>query len=211
MRKLLIFDLDGTILDSDLLIVLTWVKLYRKFAPDKKARLSKILTFSGPPLAQSVAEEFPREDPQKTIAYYRRVSKRLYLQYAQSFPGTRECFEKAHGLGMKIAVNTNKIRSFASLSLKCCGLEDLVDLLVAGGDTKESKPSPEGVYKAMSFCGVQDPKEVLYVGDTSYDLETASNAGIDCVLVSWGNRKYPSDLHPRYHCEDYKNFFEVIS
>jgi pyrophosphatase PpaX len=211
MRKLLIFDLDGTTLDSDLLIVLTWVKLYQKFAPTKKPRLSKILTFSGPALEDSVHEEFPLEDPQKVIAYYRRVSKSLYLRYAESFPGTKECFEKAHDLGMKVAINTNKIRSFALLALQCCELDKLVDFVIAGGDTKEPKPSPEGVFQAMALAKISEKSEVLYIGDTLYDLKTAEAAGVDCLLLNWGNRTYPNSAHPRYYCEDYKNFFEVIS
>jgi pyrophosphatase PpaX len=211
MRKLLVFDLDGTTLDSDLLIVLTWVRLYQKFAPTKKPRLSKILIFSGPPLEQSVREEFPEEDPKKVIAYYRRISKNLYLHYAQSFPGTAECFQKAHDLGMKVAINTNKIRSFALLALRCCALDHLVDFVIAGGDTKEPKPSPEGVFKAMDLAKITMKSEVLYIGDTVYDLKTAERAGVDCLLLNWGNRTYPKSVHPRYYCEDYKNFFEVIS
>lgn len=211
MLKLLIFDLDGTLLDSDLLIVESWVRLYQKFRPDYKPRLSKILTFSGPALETSVAQEFPNADPKKVISYYRRISKNLYLRYAQAFPGAKECLEECHKRGLIVAVNTNKNRSFSLLSLSSCGLAPEVDFLVAGDDVKKSKPSPEGIEKAMALAGVFSKEEVLYIGDTVYDYETAENANVDCLLVDWGNRKLPFTVHPRYHLDDFKDFFEVVS
>jgi phosphoglycolate phosphatase-like HAD superfamily hydrolase len=72
------------------------------------------------------------------------------------------------------------------------------------------KPAPEGVYRAMALAGVKDKAEVLYVGDTIYDVETAKNAGVSCLLVTWGVRKISPEAKARYYLDSFQDFFKVV-
>jgi HAD superfamily hydrolase (TIGR01509 family) len=210
MLKLVIFDMDGTIIDTDLLVTLAWVKMYQKYRPDYKPSLSKIIYFSGPPIGETAPQEFPDEDPKKVLRYFTRICKKLYDQYAVAYPGLTEVLAELKARGIKTAVNTNKLHYWAEYALKVSGLEHSFDYLVAGGDAPTMKPDPAGVYLAMARAGVKDKDEVLYVGDTIYDLETARNAGIGCLLVTWTPRKLPTAIKPRYYLDSYSHFFEVI-
>jgi|LAHS01.1.fsa_nt_gb HAD superfamily hydrolase (TIGR01509 family) len=211
MLKLVIFDLDGTLVDTDLLIVESWRKAYARFRPGYIPSLTEMVYFSGPALKDSAEKEFPDVDPQKVIAYFSRVSKAYYPSLTRAFPGAKELALELRKRGIKTAVNTNKISSLARYSLSCVGLDGCFDYLLAGGDVPAMKPAPDGVYKAMELAGVTSKDEVLYVGDTVFDLETAQNAGVRCVLVTWGVRKISSAAKARYYLDSFQDFFKVVS
>jgi phosphoglycolate phosphatase-like HAD superfamily hydrolase len=209
MYKLVIFDMDGTIMDTDLLVVEAWRRMYARFRPGYKPQLMKMVYFSGPPITESIPKEFPDEKPETVIRYLKSISKKLYDETVVAYPGCIECVKALREKGILTAVNTNKLHEFSVYALRCCGEEGLFDFLIAGGDVPRMKPAPGGVVKAMELAKVFDKKEVLYVGDTVYDWQTAQNAGVDCLLVTWGPRKVPSEAKARYYCDDFKNFFEV--
>jgi HAD superfamily hydrolase (TIGR01509 family) len=210
MYKLVIFDMDGTIIDTDLLVTLAWVRMYAKYRPGYKPSLSKIIYFSGPPIGETAPQEFPHEDPKKVLRYFTRICKKLYDQYAVAYPGLTEVLSELRKRGIKTAVNTNKLHYWAEYALRVTGLEHAFDDLVAGGDAPAMKPDPAGVYLAMAKAGVTDKREVLYVGDTIYDLQTAENAGISCLLVTWTPRRLPASPKARYYLDSYSHFFEVL-
>lgn len=210
MYKLIVFDMDGTIIDTDLLIVLAWMKLYQRYRPGYKPQLSNMVYLSGPPLLESVKREFPKENPEAVCDYFKDISKSLYDSEVVAYPGCLECMKGLHERGLLTAVNTNKLRPYALYALKVTGLDHSFDGLVAGGDVKAPKPAPDGVFSLMKQFKIASKEDVLYVGDTVYDLATADAAGVDCMLVTWGPRKIPSSAKPRYYCDDFKRFFEVI-
>lgn len=210
MLKLVIFDLDGTLVDTDLLIVEIWRKAYAHFRPGYIPSLSHLIYFSGPALKESVAKEFPDLDPKKVISYFNRISKRMYPLLTKAYPGAKELALELRKRGIKTAVNTNKISALSAYSLEVVGLGGCFDYIIAGGDVPTMKPAPDGVYKAMALAGVKDKQEVLYVGDTIYDFQTAENAGVSCLLVTWGVRRISSEAKPRYYLSGYQDFFKVV-
>jgi pyrophosphatase PpaX len=210
MYKLVIFDMDGTLIDSDLMVVLAWVELYKKFRPGYKPRLSQLIYFSGPPLRDSFEKEFPSIPEKEIMAYFNKIAKPFYDETVVAYPGTREAIEGLKGKGLKVAVDTNKEREWALYSLKITGLDGLFDFVVAGGDVRNMKPAPDGVYLAMRKAGVEDPSEVLYIGDTIYDCETAESASVDAMIVEWGPRRLPRGAKPRYHLDSYGDLLKTL-
>lgn len=210
MYKLFIFDMDGTVIDTDLLVVLAWLKMYEKFKPGYIPHLTEMLAFSGPSLQESVTQALPGVDPKEAINYFAKVSTPLYDTSVVTYPGLRDTIAKIHSLGAQTALNTNKLPAQTRHALKVTGLDGLFDYVVAGGDVEEMKPSPLGVKKIMREAEVDDLKEVLYIGDTVYDYKTAENAGVDFMAVTWVPRNLPTWCHPRYHCSGYRSFFDDI-
>ena len=150
MLKLLIFDMDGTTCDTDLLLTLTWLELYKKFKPGYIPHLDTIVTFSGPPIKESLKKEFPDVPLETSLPLFQKISRSYYDEYVDSYPGEVEALKQLKKAGYKLAINTNKQHDFAVYVLKLLKLEDDFEVVVGGGDTKESKPSPEGVYKILS-------------------------------------------------------------
>ena len=192
--KLYLFDLDGTLLDSDQMIIETFHYLYKLYKPaDFVVDEAKLLTFSGPPIKISLKQEFPEVDQEEILKVWRRESIKNYPIYTKLFPGTLEILSTLVEKNINVAIVTNKHRVAADEAFKLFGIADLGIWSISGDDIKEQKPSPEGIFKAMAHFGVTDKSDVVYIGDSVYDAKTAENAGVDFGLVSWSPRKLPEN------------------
>ena len=192
--KLYLFDLDGTLLDSDQMLVETFHYLYKVYKPkDFVVDEKKIITFSGPPIKITLAQEFPELDQEELLQIWRRESIKNYPLFTKLFPGALEILSTFVEKNIKCAIVTNKHRVAADEAFKLFGISDLGIWSVSGDDIKEQKPSPEGIFLAMEHFGIKNRKDVIYIGDSVYDARTAENAGVDFGLVSWTPRKLPAD------------------
>lgn len=205
-----IFDMDGTIVDTDLMIILSYWDMYRKFRPGYKPAAKKLLSFSGPALEDVIKQEFPDTPYEEAYAYFQKVCPKYYDETVYAYPGLKEVLIELKKEGIKTAVVTSKYRSAALYTLKLTGLEGLFDLVIAGDDVTAVKPDPEGVFKAMCDLKLDNKNKILYIGDTVYDYETAKNAGVRCMLVTWTPRALPRDLKPRYFLDAWTDFFSEV-
>ena len=202
--KLYIFDLDGTLFDSDQMIIETFHYLYKKYKPEGfKVDEKKLLTFSGPPIRISLKQEFPELDQEELLKVWRKESLKNYPIYTKLFPGSLEILSTLVEKNYKVAIVTNKHRHAADEAFKLFGIADLGIWSVSGDDIKEQKPAPEGIFLAMEHFNVKDKSEVIYIGDSVYDAKTAENAGIDFALVSWSPRKLPEDCKVTWKIDSY--------
>ena len=202
--KLYLFDLDGTLLDSDQMLVETFHYLYKKYKPkDFVVDEKKIITFSGPPIRITLQQEFPELDQEELLKIWRRESIKNYPLFTKLFPGALEILSTLVEKNIKCAIVTNKHRAAADEAFKLFGIANLGIWSVSGDDIKEQKPSPEGIFKAMEHFGVKDKKDVIYIGDSVYDARTAENAGVDFGLVSWTPRKLPKDCKITWKIDSY--------
>ncbi len=204
-KRLFIFDMDGTLADTDLLLILAWIALYKKYTPNKVPTLAKILSFSGPPIKDSLRQEFPMIPIEESFKAFQDTSGSFYDDYLSSYPGSEQVLEFLSKRGT-LAINTNKRHDFAVKALQIMGFSSYFPIIIGGGDTKEPKPSPEGVYQAMAKSGIKKKEEVLYIGDTAFDLMTAERANVDAALVTFGPRPLPEHDTSIFHIDDYHNF-----
>ena len=68
-------------------------------------------------------------------------------------------------------------------------IDGLFDVVISADDVNAPKPSAAGIFKALERLGIESKEEVLYIGDNDIDYETATNAGVDSMLVTWGPRE----------------------
>ena len=195
--QVLLFDLDGTVADTDQMIVETMNILYDLYRDGRRTPVEEIYYFSGPPIYETLNKEFPGCDLEFMHAEFRRVSVELYPKTVKTYPHCKETLIKLKKQGYKLGVVTNKIHSSTLLCLKLIGLEGIFDSLVCYDDVKHPKPEAEPILKSMETLGASDLKKVLYIGDNKLDLLTANNAGVDCALVNWGPRVLDKSLKPK--------------
>ena len=192
--KLYIFDLDGTLLDSDPMIRETFHYLYKKYKPeDFVIDDNKIITFSGPQIKDTLKQEFPELDQDMMLKVWREESVKNYPKFTKLFPGSIELLSTLVEKKIPVAVYTNKHRRATDEAFKIFGIDKLNVYSLAGDEVDRLKPYPDGIYECMKHCNVLDKKDVIYIGDTVYDYETARNAGVDFGLVSWTPRKLPEN------------------
>ena len=203
--SVLLFDLDGTVADTDQMIVETMNILYDLYRGGRRTPVEEIYYFSGPPIYDTLNKEFPNQDMEFMHAEFRRVSVELYPKTVKPYPHCKETLLSLKKKGYKLGLVTNKIHSSTLLCLKLIGLEGIFDSLVCYDDVSNPKPHGESIFKAAKELGEDNLNKVLYIGDNKLDLETANNADVDGALVTWGPRKLDPSLTPVMFISSYED------
>lgn len=211
MYQLVIFDMDGTLLDTDKIIISTFVELHKLYRPNEKPDKKRFLYFSGPPIMETLKREFPDQNTEYMFEEYRRISNPLYEKYLRPYPHAKELIKKLKEQRIDIAIVTSKHHAPAMNALRIARLRNYFEVVIASDDVKKTKPDPEGILHAMKRFNIEKREDVLYIGDNEIDYVSAENAGIDCMLVMWSPRTIDKGrVHPRYYLDSFENFFEVI-
>jgi pyrophosphatase PpaX len=179
-----LFDLDGTVLDSHGLILASWRHVRDTFGltGDDAAFQAEI----GRPLV-SIFERWATDAAHRDalVAAYREHNDRVHDAMVVAFPGIAALLGALAAQGVALAVVTSKSRSFALRGLRVGGLSDRFGTIVAADDTVLHKPHPEPVHRALDAVGVSASR-ALMVGDAAYDILAGHAAGTDTAGVTWG-------------------------
>ncbi|HNX16052.1 MAG TPA: HAD-IA family hydrolase [Bacilli bacterium] len=208
--KAILFDMDGTLVDTDELIAQTFFYLYDKYRDGNRASREKIIYFSGPPIKETLAKEFPHVDQNLIFKEFHDVSWNFYPRCIKSYPGAKETLLALKEQGYQLGIVTNKIHKTTEYCLQLLDLENIFDVIIGFDDVDRPKPYPDGIYLAMKRLNQTEKEDVLYIGDNGSDLLTSQNAGIDCGLIAWGPRVLNHSLKPKYLIKSYCHLKEVL-
>lgn len=202
MIQTVLFDLDGTIVDTNELIVQSFLHSLEGETPEPVSR-ELIIPNMGRPLVEQMEFFTGRKEVEALIQKYRTFNLAKHDELVKEFPHVRTVMEKLHQNGIKIGIVTSKIRVTTLMGLKLCGLDSFVSSIVTVDDVKEAKPSPEGIFAALKELG-SSPDQAMMVGDSHYDIEAAQNAGVTSVGVSWSwkGRSYLNQYNPDHIIDD---------
>lgn len=196
-----IFDLDGTLVDSAPDIVETVKHIITKYKfPEKETCFIKNCIGGGARnvLLKSLGHKNETLIDREILS----VFKTYYLEHCDQFtylyPGVKEILEHYYG-HKKLAIATYKIRSATEKILRTLGIEHYFDYIVTADDVENPKPHPECIYKILDYYPVKADKTVL-IGDTKTDFMTGHNANIDVCAVTYGygNEESLKALNPSY-------------
>ena len=184
--KLLIFDWDGTLCDSIGRIVeaMHTAATLSGYPPCSDEAVKGII---GLELSEAIGVLYPQLDEGQVTAmrnHYADAYIALDATPSSLFPGVREALLGFREQGYRLAVATGKARRGLDRVLKAQGWEDFFDITRAADETR-GKPHPLMLEQIMSHCGV-GPQHSLMVGDASFDLLMARNAGMHSVAVGYG-------------------------
>ena len=188
MKKLVIFDMDGTILNTiEDLADATNYALGKNNFPLRTVDEIKMFVGNG---VEKLIERALGEENQ---AHFQRVFDDFLPYYSQhskdktgAYEGILDLLEDLKKLGVKTAVNTNKPESPAKV-LTQEYFPDLFDYVCGAKPENGKKPSPDGVYEIMRHFGVEK-EDTVYIGDSDVDYFTGTNAGVFTVSCTWGFR-----------------------
>lgn len=186
--KAIVFDLDGTLLDTldDLWLSVNYTM--DKFGfPHRDRR--EVRGFLGSGVRVLVEKSLP-EDKKDMTDECLSVFKAYYDVHkddnTRPYDGVIDMLKAVRAAGLKSAIVSNKYDA-AVQQLKNVTFNGLVDFAVGEGNGINTKPAPDGVLLALKNLGVSKD-EAVYVGDSEVDLKTAENSGLKCVAVTWGFR-----------------------
>lgn len=185
VRDVVLFDLDGTVLDTHDAILdsmrYATQQVLGTIVPDEV-----LVAEVGQPLVAQMRTLAPDEETaQELLVTYRSSNERGLDQKTAPFAGIEELIRELKGEGFMVAVVTSKREALASNSLKVFGLYDLFALVNGMESSKGHKPNPDPLIQAAADLEV--PLErCLYIGDSPYDIQAAHAAHVPCVGVTWG-------------------------
>ena len=209
MYKLIIFDFDGTIANTDKVIIKNYLQLYKMHAPNVKPSIDKIRTFSGPPIEETMAREFPDKTVDFMISEYRKVSKNNYIKYIKTFRNCRQTLKKLKENGYFIAIATSKKTESTRFSMELLKFNELFELVVTADDVVNKKPACDCLDKCREFYGV-NREETLFVGDTNYDYKCARNSGVNVALMTFFKRPLEEGITPEFTTNSFKKLYKYI-
>ncbi|CAN5588958.1 HAD family hydrolase [soil metagenome] len=183
-----IFDLDGTLVDSNELRVDSWDAAFRHFGKtfsreQLRAQIGKGSDQYLPEfLSFSEIERFGRQLDE----YRSDLFKKEYLPRVQSFPSVRKLFERIRTDGKRIALATSGKKEETQHYIQLLGIKDLIEAQTTADDAETSKPAPDIFQAALQKLKGVPATEALVVGDTRFDMQAAGRGGLPAIAVTCG-------------------------
>jgi len=188
--KLIIFDMDGTILDTleDLTDSLNFA-LKKSGMP--KRSLSEVREFVGNGIRKLIERAVPANTPtdivNRVLADFSEHYRQNCANKTSPYDGIPEVLSALRKRGAQTAVVSNKV-DFAVQQLSVQYFDGLFDMAVGEREGVRKKPAPDAIYAVLGHFGLEK-NDALYIGDSEVDIQTAANAGMDCICVGWGFRE----------------------
>lgn len=183
MLKAILFDLDGTLLDTDKLIFMTYKYMFDKFGEGYEPTFNEMLSFLGPTLMEVFPKYF-KQNVDYLIEEYRTYNVSHHQAFVQPIYGAKDVLHAIKEKGLKIAVVTSKRKDVALLGLQLFGLDNYIDYLVDCTMVTKYKPDPEGIEMVLDEFNIR-AEEALMVGDSLSDILAGINSGCKTMAVSY--------------------------
>jgi HAD superfamily hydrolase (TIGR01509 family) len=194
MIRAVLFDLDGTLVDSNELHVQAWLETFRHFGKEIPIeRLREQIGKGGDEyLPEFLTETELRESGSQIDEYRGELFKKTYLSEVRPFPKVRELFERVRQDGKKIALASSGKEQEVRHYEKIAGIEGLSDSLTTADQVAHSKPKPDVFVAALRTLGHLLPEEAVAIGDTPYDVRAAKKIGVPIIGLLCGG--FPEDV-----------------
>ncbi|MBM7631249.1 pyrophosphatase PpaX [Geomicrobium sediminis] len=204
-----LFDLDGTLIDTNELIIASFEHTLGEYYPGHYKR-ADILPFIGP----SLDETFTRLNPSLAndmIEMYIEHNHLHHDQLLREYEGVREAVAQLFDKGYKLGVVTTKRRPTTERGLEITGLKPYFSTIVTFDDVENVKPHPEPIKKAMAQLG-STPEQTIMVGDNTHDIDGGKRAGTQTAAVGWAVRGLEEvrSLYPDYILEDMRDLLHIV-
>ncbi|MFC7321924.1 pyrophosphatase PpaX [Halobacillus campisalis] len=205
----ILFDLDGTLIDTNELIIASFTHTLGQYAERPYSR-EEILEFIGPPLRESLSKVNP-DRVDEMVATYREHNTKNHDEYVTAYEGVVETVKTLKDQGYRLGIVTTKMRHTVEMGLALTGLDGVFETVVTLDDVHHAKPHPEPVIKALEALN-GTAAQSLMVGDNTHDIEAGKNAGTKTAGVVWTvkGRQVLDDLNPDFMLQKMDDLIEIL-
>lgn len=204
----LLFDFDGTLLDTDMLVIRSYLHVFDKYRPDYKLTLKELSSFLGPKL-KDVFPKYFKEDFNELLSAYHKYSYSNITRFAYVFDGVYNSLELLKNKGYKLGIVTNRFKDSLFEVIKPFDLKKYFDCFIALDDVKYSKPNKEAIDKALILLNSKK-EETIFIGDTESDIMAGINADVKTALVGWSHFKGNKQINADYILNSFDSLFEDL-
>lgn len=181
--KVIIFDCDGTLLDTFLLIEKSVLFTFEKLLPQYPITKEEAHQFFGPFLNDSFQKyATSQEEVNQLVQYYRYINQKLMPEYIKAYDGILDLLKKLKQYGYQMAIVSNKVTDDVVKGLQLCHIDAYFDLVIGAEKLKQAKPHPDGIFQVLAYFQVDN---AVMIGDTIIDIETGQQAQIPTIGVTW--------------------------
>lgn len=209
MIKALLFDFDGTLLDTNELIIETFLHVLNKRFPGKY-KVEDCYRFIGPSLKETFDEETPGETVEM-IEAYQAWNGEHHDQLVKQYDGVIETLTQLHEMGIRLVIVSTKRRENIVRGLNVLGVLHLFEFMVGFEDAEHVKPHPAPILLAIEKLGLTKD-DVMMIGDNSHDIEGGQNAGVRTAGVAWSfkGKDYLQQFKPDYMLEHMQDLILIV-
>lgn len=182
----ILFDIDGTLVDSNYFHVHAWQRAFAEVGVDVEAwRIHRGIGMDGSSLLDELLPDATDED---TKARAKDLHSRFYQETAhllKPLPGTRRLLDLVAATGLQVVLATSAPEDELALLRKVLDQDEIVSAVTSSDDVETAKPRPDIVEVALQRAGVGADRAV-FVGDSIWDIRAAARAGVECIGVESG-------------------------
>ncbi|MDN5299170.1 MAG: pyrophosphatase PpaX [Clostridiales bacterium] len=182
MNKLMIFDFDGTLMDTNSVIIDS-LNAAVHASLDRYLTDEELQTILGRPLREQMGM-VSETHCDAMVAFYRQYYRAHQEGRVFPFEGVLQMLKALKAESVTCAILTNKGRNGLTKGLETHGMTDFFTYSLCADDIERTKPDPYGILKIASELSF-DLKDVFMIGDSAHDIEAGKNAGVTTVLVGW--------------------------
>lgn len=196
--KHIIFDIDGTMLDTEQVLLKALQQIIFE-TQGRKVEKADLLFTSGIPGDIALKQLGFEETEEVNKAWNDRFKENF--QDVRIFDGIVPLLDKLTKMGVHLGIITSKTHEEYKSDFLPFGLEKYFGTIICVDDVDRPKPSPDSMFKYFSLTGAS-PEETLYIGDTIYDMQCAKSAGADFGLSVWGAASRYEGADYYFECTD---------
>jgi HAD superfamily hydrolase (TIGR01509 family) len=180
-----LFDIDGTLVDSNYLHVHAWYRAFRDAGVGVEAwRIHRSIGMDGTTLVSSLASEADDD----TRSHAKDLHSRYYMETApllKPLPGAQDLLQRVDALGLQIVLATSAPEDELDILREVLACDRLVSAMTSSKDVDTAKPKPDIIEVALDRAGVRADR-AIFVGDTVWDVEACEGAGVPTIAVLSG-------------------------
>ncbi|KAA0111101.1 HAD family hydrolase [Mycolicibacterium sp. P1-5] len=184
-RPAVLFDIDGTLVDSNYLHVHAWQQAFHEAGlPVQAWHVHRSIGMDGSTLVEELSKGAD-DDVQKRLKDLHTRHYEASGDLLKALPGARDLLQRVADLGLQVVLATSAPDNELAMLRKTLGCDEIVSAITSSEDVGEAKPKPDIVNVALEKAGVT-AQQAVFIGDTVWDVEASARAGVPCIAVLSG-------------------------
>jgi HAD superfamily hydrolase (TIGR01509 family) len=180
--RAVLFDIDGTLVDTNYLHVLAWRRVFLDHGESgiTSSRIHRLVGMGTDELLETLCGRSRPELKPERARHFEALKGEI-----RAFPRAADLLRALHGRGVRVVLATSAEKSDLEALLAAIDAEDAIDAVTSAGEVEAAKPAPDLFSTALAEAGTA-PEDTVAIGDTVWDVKAASRAGLRCVAVTTG-------------------------